>query len=101
MAVYYPTPVVCECGHTFTANLARSLNAGRTPAIRDTILRGRLHRVRCTRCGRDRAVERPFFYTDLSRHAVYYVRPRNDRFTYRRDSRRLTVAAEAVPSDLA
>jgi CpXC protein len=101
MAVYYPTTVTCPCGDTFSANLAKSINAGRTPAIRDKIIRGEFHQVVCPSCGRRAAVERPFFYTDLSRHAIYSVRPRSERYNFRRDSEKLTYAAEAVPADLA
>jgi len=101
MAVYYPTTVTCPCGDTFSANLAKSINAGRTPSIRDKIIRGEFHQVVCPTCGRRAAVERPFFYTDLSRHAIYSVRPRSERYNFRRDSEKLTDAAEAVPADLA
>ncbi|HEX9454868.1 MAG TPA: CpXC domain-containing protein, partial [Candidatus Binatia bacterium] len=66
MAVYHPTTVTCPCGNTIAANLARSINAGRTPAIRETIIRGEFHRVNCPQCGRRQAVESPFFYTDLA-----------------------------------
>jgi CpXC motif protein len=101
MAVYYPTTITCSCGDTFSANLAKSVNAGRTPAIREKIIRGEFHQVVCPHCGHRAAVERPFFYTDLSRHAIYSVRPRSERFNFRRDSEKLTGAAEAVPADLA
>ena len=57
---YYPTTVTCPCGDSFTANLAKSINAGRTPAIRDKIIRGEFHQVVCPTCGRKAAVERPF-----------------------------------------
>ena len=70
MAVYHHTLVTCPCGHTFSVNLARSINAGRTPAIREKIIRGQFHQVSCPICGSRNAVESPFFYTDLSRHAV-------------------------------
>lgn len=101
MAIYHPTLITCPCGDTFSANLARSINAGRTPAIREKIMRGEFHRVSCPKCGARNAVESPFFYTDLSRHAVYQVRARNERYNFRRDSDRLTAAADAVPADLA
>ncbi|HWH79524.1 MAG TPA: CpXC domain-containing protein [Candidatus Binatus sp.] len=101
MAVYHPTTVTCPCGNSITANLARSINAGRTPAIRETIIHGEFHRVNCPQCGRRQAVESPFFYTDLSRHAIYHVRPRSERYNFRRDSKRLDDAADAVPADFA
>ena len=50
MAVYHPVTVTCSCGNTFTANLARSINAGRTPAIREKIIHGDFHQVNCSRC---------------------------------------------------
>ncbi len=101
MAVYHPTLITCQCGNTFSANLARSINAGRTPAIREKIMRGEFHRVACPKCGKSKAVESPFFYTDLSRHAIYHVRPRSERYNFRRDSMRLTKVAADVPPDLA
>jgi len=101
VAVYHPTLITCQCGNIFSANLARSINAGRTPAIREKIMRGDLHRIACSKCGLRKAVESPFFYTDLSRHTLYYVRPRNERYNFRRDSQRLSAAADAVPPDLA
>jgi hypothetical protein len=45
MAVYHPTRITCQCGHSFSANLAGSVNAGHTPAIRDKIMRSDFHRV--------------------------------------------------------
>lgn len=101
MAVYHPVNVTCTCGSSFRANLARSVNAGRTPAVREQILRGEFHRVICSTCGRRNAAEPPFFYTDLSRNAVYFVRPRGERFTHRDHSKRLDLAAADVPADLA
>ena len=101
MAVYHPVTVTCSCGNTFTANLARSINAGRTPAIREKIIHGDFHQINCSRCGRRQAVESPFFYIDLSRHAIYHVRQRSERYNFRRDSTRLGRAADAVPAYLA
>jgi hypothetical protein len=101
MAVYHPTTVTCSCGETMTVNLARSINAGRTPAVRETIMRGEFHQMNCPHCGKRMAVEVPFYYTDLSRHAIYFVQPRSGRNEYRSHSKRLSKAAEVVPSDLA
>jgi hypothetical protein len=101
MAVYHPIAVTCPCGATLSASLAKSINAGRTPSIRDKIIRGEFHQTVCPTCGRRAAVELPFFYTDLSRHAIYSVRPRSERYEFRRYSEKLTYAAGAVPADLA
>ena len=90
MAVFHSTPVTCSCGQTIDANLAKSVNVKRNPAVRGQILRGEFHRAACSACGAVNAVERPFYYSDPDRRSVFLVQPRGERFNHTRDGQRLT-----------
>jgi len=90
MAVFHSTPVTCSCGQSGDANLAKSINVKRNPAVRGQILRGEFHRAVCSACGAVAAVERPFYYSDPDRQAVFLVQPRGERFNHTRDGQRLT-----------
>jgi hypothetical protein len=100
MAIYHPSSVTCRCGNTFPVHVARTLNARRSPDVRDRILRLELHRVVCPRCEEVLAVERPFSYVDPDRNAVFFVQPRGARVGHRRDSARLAAAAAGLPPRL-
>src|SRR5262245_47117656 len=90
MAVFHSTPVTCSCGQTIAADLAKSVNVKRNPAVRGQILRGEFHRAVCSACGAVHAVERPFYYSDPKLRAVFLVQPRGERFNHTRDGQRLT-----------
>jgi hypothetical protein len=57
----------CACGAMHRVRVVDSINAGRHPHLRDAVLRGTLHRFRCTTCGHDNRIERPLFYFDFDR----------------------------------
>jgi hypothetical protein len=90
MAVFHPNQVVCKCGYAFEANLARSVNVKRNPAVRETILRGEFHRINCPACRTIFAVECPFYYSDPERRSVFLVLPRGERLNHTRDGQTLT-----------
>src|SRR5207247_7806173 len=79
MAVFHPYTTKCACGTTLTVHLAESINVKRSPVAREAILRGELHRARCPGCERRITVEKPFYYTDLTRSAFFLVAPRRAR----------------------
>ena len=70
MAVFHPHVVECVCGNRLNVNLADSINVKRSPETREQILRGELHRASCSVCARHMTVEKPFYYTDLTRNDV-------------------------------
>lgn len=100
MAVFHPLTVKCECGNTLTVQLADSLNVKRSPESRDKILRGELHRVACPVCNRQMTVEKPFYYSDLTRNAFFKVFPRGERHLWRSASKDLETAANFFPENL-
>lgn len=94
MAVYHPHTVTCACGNALIVQLATSVNAGRSPQVREQILKEELHRVACSACGRKITVEKPFYYTDLPRNTFFRVLPRGERHCWRRASAELDRAVE-------
>jgi CpXC protein len=100
MAVYHKHTVKCVCGQVLLALLADSINVKRAPEARDKILRGELHKGACQRCGRHMTVEKPFYYTDLERNALFKVLPRGERHLWKKASRELDAASNLVPHKL-
>ncbi|MFT3736444.1 MAG: CpXC domain-containing protein [Rhodocyclaceae bacterium] len=90
MAVFHPVQIKCSCGNAFTADAARSLNIRRNPAVRVSILNGEFHRVKCPACGTMLTIERPFYYSDPDRGAVFLVQPRGARLNHTSDGQRLS-----------
>jgi hypothetical protein len=100
MSVFHPHAVACACGEVLTVQLADSINAARSPRIRERILRGELHRTPCPACGRVATVERAFHYIDPSRGALFAVFPRNERHRWRAGSAVVERASGLVPDAL-
>lgn len=100
MAVYHTIRASCTCGKSFETQVARSLNAARTPSIREKILRGDLHQAMCPDCGNRWTVESPFYYADALRNCVFHVRPREERFKYRAHSDNLDKAVSDLPHEM-
>src|SRR5262245_17325940 len=101
MAVFHPHTVQCVCGNTLTVQLADSINAKRSPDTRERILRGELHRAACPACNRQMTVEKPFYYTDLSRNVLFKVCPRGERHRWKETSRELDKASTFIPGAVA
>lgn len=100
MAVFHPHTVRCTCGGEVTALLADSINVRRSPAIRQMILRGELHRARCACCERIRTVEKPFYYSDPDRRAVFKVLPRWERHLWQSAAQKLDDMAQVLPGSM-
>jgi hypothetical protein len=100
MAVFYPHTVKCVCNNTLTVHLADSVNVKRFPASREKILRGEMHRTACAQCGRQMTVEKPFYYTDLTRNCFFKVLPRGERHLWKNASAELDVASKLVPGSV-
>ena len=100
MAVFHPYRVRCSCGNPLTVELAETINAKRSPELRNRILRGELHRASCPVCKQQMTVEKPFYYTDFTRNAVFRVLPRGERHTWSTVSRQLDAASAMIPDSL-
>lgn len=99
MGVTLPHRVVCSnCRQAFSVELARSVNASRFPAARQSILAGTMHRVSCVHCGARATVEKGFTYVDLERNTVISVRPRKERHTWDEASRHFEAQLRLVPT---
>lgn len=90
MAVFHSLQVACPCGQAFSVDAARSVNIRRNPAARTQILEGKFHRVNCPVCGKELVIERPFYYSDPERSAVFLVLPRGERVNHSRDGETIT-----------
>jgi hypothetical protein len=102
MAIFYPHRISCVCGSTFTAQLAESINVRRSPEARRQILRGEMmHRANCSACRQRFTVEKPFYYTDIDRNALFKVLPRGERHTWKQASRDLDAASDLIPQAVA
>lgn len=95
MGVFHEIKVACACGHAFVADAARSVNVRRNPAVRVEILNGSFHRVKCPACNELLTIERPFYYSDAQRGAVFLVLPRGERLNHTRDGQRITAQQQA------
>lgn len=100
MAVLQPYPVKCSCNSSFVALMADSVNAGRSPEVRQQILAGRFHRFTCPGCGREMTIEKEFSYTDFSRNTFIRVLPRQDRHLWGEISQSLGRQTRRLPRDL-
>lgn len=100
MAVYHPYPVQCNCGEPLLAPLAEGVNVKRTPEVREQIIAGTFHRVRCANCNRETTVEKEFFYTDFTRNAFIKVKPRQERHLWKQASEALDADVRRVPESL-
>lgn len=101
MAVFHPHTVRCLCGKELSVLLADSINIKRSPEIRQRILRGEIHRASCSGCGRTMSVEKPFFYTDLERKALFKVLPRWERHLWHDEAAKLDQAVSRLPERMA
>ena len=101
MAIFHHHTIQCVCGEKLSVPLADSINVKRSPDARDRILRGELHRAFCTACHRQITVEKPFYYTDLTRNTLFKVFPRGERYRWKETSRELDRASSFIPAAVA
>jgi hypothetical protein len=74
VSVWYAQDLVCNvCRHAFATTLARGIHARRVPEVRDQILAGELHHVRCPACNAIVDAHRDLVYTDFARHHWVHV----------------------------
>lgn len=79
MSTFVPVDVDCpQCGATRSVTVALSLNVGRSPARRQELLDGALHRSTCARCGVESAADVGFTYLDFDRKQLLVVHPSAD-----------------------
>jgi hypothetical protein len=78
MSITHETAVDCRrCGVPVTVFVADSLNAGRHPGLRASLLDGSLHRFRCSRCGHELVVDKQLLYVDHGRGHFFVTYPRS------------------------
>ena len=68
MSTFAPRAVRCPCGRDFSVDLADGLHITRMPHVRQQILDGVFHNVRCPGCGAVRVCHTMTLYTDFERH---------------------------------
>jgi CpXC protein len=100
VSIYRYYDLQCNCGTTFTAQLANGLNAGRSPEARRLILEGKFHRVECPCCRVQTTVEKQFFYIDFERNTFIRVNPRHDRHRWKMESEAIEKNLSLVPDTL-
>jgi hypothetical protein len=61
------------CRHAFATTLARGIHARRIPEVRNQILAGELHHVRCPACNAIVDAHRDLAYTDFARYQWVHV----------------------------
>jgi len=80
---FRPLEIGCgHCGERFVVQSIYSLNARRSPRLRERALAGTLQTFRCPGCGRPRVVEPTGPYLDLQRRQFFALFPA-DTFRYR------------------
>jgi hypothetical protein len=101
MAVYHPHEVTCnQCGFKFTAQLAKGINIGRSPELKQKIIDGTFHKVSCPNCNTTATVEKEFSYTDFTTNTFIKVKPRTERHLWKDASLKLEHEIEVVPEAL-
>jgi hypothetical protein len=91
MSTFVEVSCVCpRCSKQQTARVAQSLNVSRSPAHRDLLLRGDLHRHTC-RCGHASTIDVDFNYLDFDRKQLFSV------FSETKEERWQTL--ERIPAD--
>src|SRR5205814_2075780 len=65
----------CPCGYLFAADIHRSINATRDPALAARLLDGTLSHVTCPSCGAVSRVDVPVAYHDEAKHRFVLVLP--------------------------
>ena len=73
------TTLTCPSGHTFHAEVYRSVNVTRAPNLRDDALAGRLNQVCCPTCHAEFHAHVPFLYHDMDTAVRVWVYPERDR----------------------
>ena len=69
MSVWYAQDLVCgHCHHAFSMTLAKGIHARRVPEVREQILSGELHYIRCPSCNAIVDAHRDIAYTDFARY---------------------------------
>lgn len=101
MGVTRHQTVQCSCRNVFVVHLADSVNATRSPEVRQRILDGQFHRFRCPACSRLLTVERPFHYTDLKSGSIIRVHPPQDAHRWKEASDEVNNDAACLPEKIA
>lgn len=70
--------VTCgHCGSRSLQNVYSSVNANRSPSLRENILAGRFHRFECPFCRESFVTDSPFVYVDVTRKQWLVQNPRS------------------------
>ena len=76
MSVFVDEVITCpHCEHSQVMKIANSVNAVRSPKLREEILEGSFQRPACAACGERFEISDPFLYVDLKRQQWIGVFP--------------------------
>ena len=76
MSVIVDEEATCpHCSATQEVKVARSVNGGRSPRLRQAIIDGVFQRPTCDQCGRHFVVESTFSYIDFTRQHLFMCHP--------------------------
>ena len=79
MSTFVKTETTCRsCGATTTRNVATSVNAVRSPWLREEVLDGTFQRTLCESCGAPQVHVIPFLYVDFGRKILIGVFPESE-----------------------
>lgn len=104
MSVIVEEEATCpHCGAAQVVKVARSVNGGRSPQLRQAVIDGVFQRPACGRCGRGFVVESTFSYVDFSRQHLIVCHPIGAEPEWRRHEAELQelVAREFTFSEVA
>jgi hypothetical protein len=79
MSITRTERVVCSCGTPVEVVVADSLNAGRHPHLKQSILDRTLHAFTCGVCGQRFVIEKDLLYVDFERKQFFCMYPRRER----------------------
>jgi hypothetical protein len=79
MSTFVKVAVTCRsCGSTVVRNVATSVNAIRSPWLREQVLDGSFQQEPCAACGAEQVHVLPFLYVDFRRKILVGVYPESD-----------------------
>lgn len=100
MSIYQPIEITCNCGDTFTAQVAHGVNVDRLPEIRQEIIAGSFHTATCQSCGSETIIEKEFLYSDFARNTFFKVKPRKTRHLWQEASKELDGDLAKLPKEI-
>jgi hypothetical protein len=79
MSITHSDRIVCSCGTPVEVVVIDSLNAGRHPHLKQSILDRTLHAFICGVCGHRFVIEKDLLFFDFDRKQLFCMYPRHER----------------------